>query len=119
MSDHEIFFFLHQNHHHQHLQNMMPININCLTIEDLEMLLRIQREKAAREAEEKRLVEEVECKAEQVAAAAAAQKAEEEAKEKARRQRRPQQPRNGRLWRWWGAAVMQSLALRKRRGRGR
>jgi hypothetical protein len=64
----------------------MPINVDRLTIEDLEMLLCIQREKAAREAEEKRLVEEAE--AEQVAAAVAAQKAEEEAREKARRARK-------------------------------
>jgi hypothetical protein len=63
----------------------MPINIDHLTIEDLEMLLRIQREKVAREAEEKRLAEEAECEAERVVAAAAAQKAEQEAKEKARR----------------------------------
>jgi hypothetical protein len=83
MSDHE--FFLHQNHHHQHLHHMMPIDVDCLTIEDLEMLLHIQRKKVAREAEAKRLAEEAECKAERVAAAAAAQKAEEEAKEKARR----------------------------------
>jgi hypothetical protein len=75
------FFFI-KNHHHQHLQNTMPIDIDRLTIKDLKMLLCIQCEKAAREAEEKRLAEEVECEAEQVAAA---QKAEEEAKEKARR----------------------------------
>jgi hypothetical protein len=80
-----IIFFLHQNHHHQHLQNTMPVDVDHLTIKDLEMLLHIQHEKAAREAEEKRLVEEVECEAEWVAAAAAAQKAEQEAKEKARR----------------------------------
>jgi uncharacterized protein YdaU (DUF1376 family) len=60
----------------------MPVDVDCLTIEDLKMLLRIQHEKAAREAEEKRLVEEVEREAERVAAA---QKAEEEAKEKDRR----------------------------------
>jgi membrane protein involved in colicin uptake len=64
----------------------MPVDIDRLTIEDLKMLLHIQREKAAREAEEKRLAEEVE--AEWVAAAAAAQKVEEEAKEKARRARK-------------------------------
>jgi hypothetical protein len=63
----------------------MPINIDRLTIEDLEMLLCIQCEKAAKEAEAKKLAEEAERKAEQVAAAAAAQKAEQEAKEKARR----------------------------------
>jgi hypothetical protein len=63
----------------------MPINVDCLAIEDLKMLLHIQREKVAREAEAKRLVEEAEHKAERITAAAAAQKAEEEAKEKARR----------------------------------
>jgi hypothetical protein len=62
----------------------MPVNVDRLTIEDLEMLLCIQCEKAAREVEVKRLVEAA-CKAEQLAAEAAAQKAEEEAKEKARR----------------------------------
>jgi hypothetical protein len=63
----------------------MPVDIDRLTIEDLEMLLRIQHEKAAREAEERRLAEEAEREAEWVVAAAAAQKAEQEAKEKARR----------------------------------
>jgi hypothetical protein len=63
----------------------MPVDIDCLTITDLEMLLRIQREKEAKEAEVKRLAEEAEREAEQVAAAEVAQKAEQEAKEKARR----------------------------------
>jgi hypothetical protein len=81
----QIIFFLHQNHHHQHLPHMMPININHLTIKDLEMLLHIQHEKVAWEAEVKRLAEEVACKAEQPVAEVAAQKAEEEAREKARR----------------------------------
>jgi hypothetical protein len=43
---------------------MMPVDVDCLTIKDLEILLRIQREKAAREAEERRLAEEVEREAE-------------------------------------------------------
>jgi hypothetical protein len=89
----------------------MPVNVNRLTIEDLKMLLCIQHEKVAREAEVKRLAEEVECEAEQVVAAAAAQKAEEEAKEKARRGKKAR--------RWWGAAVTWSPALCKSRGRGR
>jgi hypothetical protein len=55
---------------------MMPIDVDHLAIEDLEMLLCIQCEKVAREAEAKRLAEEAEHEAEQVAAAAAAQKAE-------------------------------------------
>jgi colicin import membrane protein len=63
----------------------MPVNINRLTIEDLKMLLCIQHEKAAREAEAKRLAEEAAHEAEQLVAKVAAQKAEEEAKEKARR----------------------------------
>jgi cell division septum initiation protein DivIVA len=63
----------------------MPVDVDCLTIADLEMLLRIQHEKEAKEAEVKRLAEEVEHEAERVAAAVAAQKAEQEAKEKARR----------------------------------
>jgi hypothetical protein len=63
----------------------MPVDINRLTIENLEMLLHWMCKKVAREAEEKRLVEEAKRKAEQVAAVAVAQKAEQEAKEKARR----------------------------------
>jgi hypothetical protein len=63
----------------------MPADLDCLTIKDLKMLLHIQHEKVAREAEVKRLVEEVVCKAEQLAAEVATQKAEEEAKEKVRR----------------------------------
>jgi hypothetical protein len=66
----------------------MPTDLDCLTIEDLKMLLRIQCEKAAREAEVKRLVEEVACKVEWLVAEVAAQKAEEEAKEKARRMKK-------------------------------
>jgi aspartate carbamoyltransferase catalytic subunit len=38
----------------------MPVNVDRLTIEDLKMLLRIQREKAAKEAEAKKLAEEAE-----------------------------------------------------------
>jgi hypothetical protein len=67
---------------------MMPTELDRLTIEDLEMLLRIQHEKAAREAEVKRLVEETARKVEWLAAEVAAQKAEEEAKEKARRMKK-------------------------------
>jgi hypothetical protein len=63
----------------------MPTNLDHLTIEDLEMLLHIQHEKAAQEAEVKRLAEEAVHKVERLVAEAAAQKAEEEAKEKARR----------------------------------
>jgi predicted metal-dependent enzyme (double-stranded beta helix superfamily) len=61
---------------------MMPADLDRLTIEDLKMLLRIQHEKVAREAEVKRLVKEAVRKAKWLAAEAAAQKAEEEAKEK-------------------------------------
>jgi hypothetical protein len=56
----------------------MSANLKLLSIEDLEMLLCIQREKVAREAEVKRLAEEVAQEAEQ-AVAEAAKKAEEEA----------------------------------------
>jgi hypothetical protein len=63
----------------------MPIDVNHLTIEDLKMLLHIQREKVARKAEEKRLAEEAKHEAEWVVAVAMAQKAEQKAKEKAMR----------------------------------
>jgi hypothetical protein len=61
---------------------MMPANLELLMIEDLKMLLRLQHEKAAREAEVKRLVEEAACL---VVAEETAQQAEEEAKAKARK----------------------------------
>jgi hypothetical protein len=64
---------------------MMPVDVDRLTIKNLEMLLHIQHEKAARETEVKRLAEEAVREAEWLVAEAAAQKAEEEAKEKARR----------------------------------
>jgi hypothetical protein len=54
----------------------MPVDVDHLTVTDLEMLLCIQREKEAKEAEAKKLAEEAEREAERVAAAAAAQKAE-------------------------------------------
>jgi hypothetical protein len=56
----------------------MSADLKLLSIEDLEMLLRIQCEKAAREAEARRLAEEAVQEAER-AAAEAARKAEEEA----------------------------------------
>jgi hypothetical protein len=56
----------------------MSADLKLLSIEDLEMLLHIQREKAAREAEARRLAEEAAQEAER-AAAEAARKAEEEA----------------------------------------
>jgi hypothetical protein len=73
----------------------MPVDVDRLTIVDLEMLLCIQREKEAKEAEAKRLAEEAEREAEWVAAAAAAQKAEQEAKEKARRAKKEGQETEG------------------------
>jgi hypothetical protein len=57
----------------------MPAVLELLTIEDLEMLLRLQREKAAWEAEVKWLVEE----AAHAAAEETAWQAEEEAKARA------------------------------------
>jgi hypothetical protein len=42
----------------------MPADLDYLMIEDLEMLLHTQYEKAAREVEVKRLAEEVVCEAE-------------------------------------------------------
>jgi hypothetical protein len=55
----------------------MSANLKLLSIEDLEMLLRIQCEKVAREAEARRLAEEAARETER-AAAEAARKAEEE-----------------------------------------
>jgi hypothetical protein len=66
----------------------MSTNLECLSIEDLEMILCIQCKKAARKAEVKRLVEEAAHKAEQAVAEEATQKAGEEAKDKARKVKR-------------------------------
>jgi predicted TIM-barrel fold metal-dependent hydrolase len=63
----------------------MSAELGCLSTKDLEILLRIQCEKVAKEAEVKRLAKRAAHKAEWVAAEVAAQKPEEEAKDKARR----------------------------------
>jgi hypothetical protein len=79
MSDHE--FFLHQKPPPPTPNCTMPANLKLLTIEDLEMLLHLQHEKAAWEAEVKQLAEEAAC----TVAKEAAHQAEEEAKAKARK----------------------------------
>jgi hypothetical protein len=79
----------------------MPTDLDHLTIEDLEMLLCIQHEKAAQEAEVKRLAEEAAHEVEQLAAEAAIQKAEEEAKEKARRTKKAVQAKKWKAMQRW------------------
>jgi hypothetical protein len=74
-------FFLHQTTTLTTIPKMST-NLKLLSIEDLEMLLHIQHEKAVREAKVKRLAEEAVQKAEW-AAAEAAKKAEEEVAAKA------------------------------------
>jgi hypothetical protein len=86
----------------------MSADLKLLSIEDLEMLLCIQREKAVREAKARRLAEEVER-----AAAEAARKAEEEAAAKTAKVKVP-----GRLRRWI-VGVSLSQGLPRKRGRVR
>jgi hypothetical protein len=75
------FFFSSSNHHLDPIPKMST-DLKLLSIEDLEMLLHIQHEKAAREAKAKRLAEEAAREVEW-AADEAAKKAEEEAAAKA------------------------------------